>query len=56
MGFSEVEIRRLDVSRRKRHSSKYYGKEFHVREVVDELDFLEKVFSKLEREVESRID
>ncbi len=55
IGFSEVEIRKLDVSRRKRHSSKYYGKDFDAEEVADELDFLEKIFRKLEKVVESRI-
>ena len=46
-GFSENEIRRLDVSRSKRHGSKYYGVEFSATEVKNEIEFLEEIFEKI---------
>ena len=53
--FTEVELKRFDVSRRKRHSSKYYGATFSVKEVKQEIVYLEKIFKKALIEVKKRL-
>jgi len=46
--FSKIEIERLDMTRKKRHSSKYYGLLIDIKECKDDLIFLNKLFFKLE--------
>ncbi len=53
--FTENEIRRLDISRSKRHGSKYYGVEFSVKEAQTEIKFLEEIFEKLVSLVEKEL-
>ena len=53
--FSFQEIERLDLSRRKRHSSKYYGVSFNLEEVKKEVEFLKIVFEKLTKIIESKL-
>jgi len=55
LGFAETEIKRLDLSRRRRHSSKYYGVFFSKEEAREEVNELEKAFKKLLREVRKEI-
>jgi len=48
VGFSDAEIRRLDLSRRKKkHSSKYYGVFFDAKESNEEIKYLEVVFNRI---------
>jgi hypothetical protein len=53
--FSLQETERLDLSRRKRHSSKYYGISFNLEEVKKEIEFLKIVFEKLTKIIESKL-
>lgn len=53
-GFKETEIGRLDLSRRKRHSSKYYGVSFSLNESEEEIKYLEVVFNKILSKIKER--
>jgi len=50
--FSFIELERLDNIRRKRHSSKYYGVFFEMREVKREVEFLKVIDKKLRTLIE----
>ena len=47
IGFSDVELRRLDITRKKRHSSKYYGVDFSLEEASQEIVYIERLFKKV---------
>ena len=47
VGFIETDIARLDLSRRKRHSSKYYGISFTPEEAKEEIEYLGRVFNRI---------
>lgn len=55
ISFTEAEIRRLDLSRRKRHSSKYYGVFFGLDESKEEIGYLEMVFNKILQKIEEKL-
>ncbi len=55
IGFTETEIRRLDLSRKKRHSSKYYGVSFSLEESKEEIRYLDKVFNKILKEIKVKL-
>ncbi len=56
IGFTETEIKKFDISRRKRHSSKYYGATFSIGEVKYEIVYMENIFKKVLLEVKKRFD
>ncbi|MDI6883624.1 MAG: hypothetical protein QMD00_00540 [Hadesarchaea archaeon] len=53
--FGSTEVERLNVSRMKRHSSKYYGAILDLKEVEEEITFLRGIFQKLVAIVEKEL-
>ncbi len=53
--FESTEVERLNVSRMKRHSSKYYGAMLDAREAEEEITFLRSVLQKLVTIVETEL-
>jgi hypothetical protein len=52
---SLYEVERLDIPRKKRHSSKYYGVSFSSTEIERKIVFLRNLFEKLLKIIESKI-
>ena len=55
IGFSDVELRRFDITRKKRHSSKYYGVNFSLEEANKEIAYIERLFKKVLAKVKKKL-